>query len=174
MRTFLIIGVLALFFVLPAQAELQDLGPANDFKLKLYGGGNLQLSKALEKGPVLLDFWATWCAPCKKALPHYQKLYEKYAEQGFQVIAVSQDDPRSQPKIGAFFKSQKLDLPCVLDSDKQVGRKWRVQVLPTSFLIDTEGNIRMQQVGFIDGHERELEKYIRELLNLEPEADDAR
>lgn len=137
---------------------------APDFELEVFGGGSVKLSDALENGPVLVDFWATWCTPCLRAMPSYQKLYAKYRSQGFTVLAVSQDVPRAQKKIGAFFAKHGLEFPALLDGDGKVARRYEVLSLPTSFLVAPDGRIVERHVGFLDGDERDLEARLQPLL----------
>jgi thiol-disulfide isomerase/thioredoxin len=148
---------------------LEDLGKAHDFRLRTADGKTFVLSEALEKGPVLLDFWATWCAPCKVAMPRWAALAERYADHGVQLVAVSQDDPRSQPKILPYMRSQGFDFPALLDGEKQVGRKYRVNNLPTTFLIGADGTIVTHHVGYREGDEHAVEAVLRELLELDPD-----
>jgi peroxiredoxin len=137
---------------------------APDFELEVFGGGSIELSKALEKGPVLVDFWATWCTPCLRAMPSYQKLYAKYRNQGFTVLAVSQDVPKAQKTIGEFFEKRKLEFPALLDGDGKVAGKYGVMSLPTSFLVAPDGRVVSRHTGFLDGDEKELEAQIQALL----------
>lgn len=144
-----------------------DLGQAHLFRLRTAEGGMFALEDALEQGPVILDFWATWCAPCKIALPRWQELAERYEEHGVQLITVSQDDPRSQPKILPYMRSQGFEFPALLDGDKQVGRRYRVTNLPTTFLIAQDGTILSHHVGYREGDERAVEAQLRKHLGLE-------
>jgi peroxiredoxin len=137
---------------------------APDFELEVFGGGKIKLSEALEKGPVLVDFWATWCGPCRRAMPSYQQLYAKYGRQGFQVLAVSQDTPTSQAKIGEFFARSKLEFPALLDGHSKVANRYGVASLPTSFLVAQDGRIVERHTGFVDGDAARLEARIQALL----------
>lgn len=143
-----------------------DSGEAHLFRLRTAEGGMFALKDALEKGPVILDFWATWCAPCKIALPRWQELAERYAGHGVQLVTVSQDDPRSQPKILPYLRSQGFDFPALLDGDKQVGRRYRVTSLPTTFLIAQDGTILSHHMGYREGDENAVEKELRAHLGL--------
>lgn len=151
-------------------SPLKDLGPAPAFTLDTHGGKRVSLADYLDHGPVIIEFWATWCKPCRKEMPHLQALYERYLEQGLSVLAISQDDPRSQPKIGAFLRSQKLTFPILLDGDSRISRLFRVSAVPTTFLVSTEGRIVALHRGYRDGDERILEQEVRELLASEPAA----
>jgi len=157
---------LVLLLAVPSAAE--DLGRAHDFRLRTADGKTMTLEQALTDGPILLDFWATWCAPCKVALPRWDALAKKYAEYGVRLVTISQDDPRSQPKILPYMRSQGFDFPALLDGDKQVGRKYRVSSLPTTFLIAQDGTIVTHHVGYREGDEHEVEVDLRTLLGLEP------
>jgi peroxiredoxin len=147
-----------------APAATKDLGEAPDFTLLSHDGHPVRLADVLKHGPVILDFWATWCGPCRKALPPLQALYSKYSERGLTVLAISQDDPRSQPQIGAFVRSQKLSFPILLDSDHQVARLYRAASMPTSFLISPEGRVMAFHRGYREGDEKILEEQVLELL----------
>ena len=167
--------VLLLTVLLAASAAAaSDLGEAHDFRLRSATGGTMTLDEALDEGPILLDFWATWCAPCKVALPRWDALAKKYAEHGVRLITISQDDPRSQPKILPYMRSQGFDFPALLDGDKQVGRRYRVTSLPTTFLIAQDGTIVTHHVGYREGDEHEVEADLRALLELEPLQEESR
>ena len=160
-------------FTAPVRAD-GDLGRAHDFRLRTTDGKTMTLEQALADGPILLDFWATWCAPCKVALPRWDALAKKYAEHGVRLITISQDDPRSQPKILPYMRSQGFDFPALLDGDKQVGRRYRVTSLPTTFLIAQDGTIVTHHVGYREGDEHEVEADLRALLDLEPLQEESR
>ncbi len=154
-------------------AQLADRGQAPDFRLPRYDGGKVSLSGLLQKGPVVVDFWATWCAPCKRALPRYQELQDRYAQNGLTVVAISQDDPQGQSAIGPWVHSQRLTLPVLLDGRKSVAAQFKVGDLPTTFLIAPDGRIAATHVGYKDGDEARLEQEIRALLRLPPAGDAA-
>jgi thiol-disulfide isomerase/thioredoxin len=164
MRGAVVLAVLLL--ASPAWAQ-SDLGKAHEFRLRTAEGRSFTLSDALETGPVILDFWATWCAPCRVALPRWEELAERYAQYGVQLVTISQDDPRSQPKILPYMRSQGFEFPVLLDGDKQVGRRFRVTTLPTTFLIAADGTIVSHHVGYREGDERAVEATLRKLLDLE-------
>jgi thiol-disulfide isomerase/thioredoxin len=126
-------------------------------------GTNLQLQLADYKGKVVyLDFWASWCKPCIASFPKLNALHEKYAEQGFTVIAVNLDQKQSQAQ--AFLKSHPVSYPVVFDSGAQVAGLYSVNAMPTSFFIDKKGVIRLSHQGFNPGDEIKIEKAIKLLL----------
>jgi len=155
--------VVAALFMPPAVAA-EDLGGAPGFTLETPGGEKMSLGDALAKGPVILDFWATWCGPCRKALPHLQALYEAYKDDGLTVIAVSTDEPRNRPKINSTVRSLGLTFPVLVDGDKVVARLYRIDSVPTTFLISQAGRVTAYHRGFREGDEKLLAREVRELL----------
>jgi peroxiredoxin len=125
----------------PAQREpapLQD-HPAPDFRLTTLEGDELALSD-LRGQVVLVNFWATWCPPCRAEMPAIQSAYEQYDEQGFTVLAVNM---REQPQqVQQFMQQYELTFPALLDSTGSVGGQYRANVLPSSFFVDRQGIIR--------------------------------
>lgn len=135
--------------------------PRLDFKLPTMNGDSLQLSSL--KGKVfLLDFWASWCVPCRFANKSLVKLYDKYKEHGLEILSVSLDD-----KTKAWEKAMKKDKLTWLQINDPQGpagisaAKWQIHAIPSSFLIDKNGNV----VGY-DLEKQELENKIRELLGM--------
>ena len=94
---------------------------------------------------VLLNFWATWCPPCRAELPSMQALHEQLASKGFEVLTVNLME--SEEKIAAFRESELIDLPVLMDRDGAAARRWKVGMLPVSFVIDRQGAIRYRLVG---------------------------
>lgn len=94
---------------------------------------------------VLVNFWATWCAPCRAELPSMQALRERLAGKGFEVLAVNLME--SEEKITAYGESELIDLLFLMDRDGAVAKRWKVRMLPISFVIDRQGAIRYQLVG---------------------------
>lgn len=142
-------------------------GKPLDIRLPLFPGGEIH-DLAEDRGSVvLLDVWATWCEPCREALPIYQQLLEQYSARGLKVYALSVDeDPR---QIGPFLKEAKIALPVLIDKDAAVAeRDLNVEVLPTSFILDRRGVIRYRHgvdVGAADFRARcraEIESLLAE------------
>ncbi len=94
---------------------------------------------------VLVNFWATWCPPCREEMPSMQALREQLADKGFEVLAVNLME--SEEKIAAFRESELIDLPVLMDRDGAAAKRWKVGMLPISFVIDRRGAIRYQLVG---------------------------
>ncbi|MBU0741284.1 TlpA family protein disulfide reductase [bacterium] len=160
----LVAALMAAALLAPPAAAGEDLGAAPGFTLETPGGEMMSLDDALAKGPVILDFWATWCGPCRKALPHLQALYEEHEGDGLTVIAVSTDEPRNRPKITATVRSLGLTFPVLIDGDKEVARLYRVDAVPTTFVISPAGRVTAYHRGYREGDEKQLAREVRELL----------
>lgn len=125
------------------------------------GKGRVDISH-LKGKVVLVDFWATWCEPCKKSFPKLEELRIKYESAGLVIVGVSEDDDGDG--IKAFGATYGAKFPLVWDKDKTVAGRWKPTTMPTSFLIDKNGIIRIVEAGFVDGGEKEIEKELKSLL----------
>lgn len=123
---------------------------APDFNLPAPDGKRVELSKLLEKGPVLLDFWATWCKPCIKAMPKLNEIHEKYKDKGLTVIGVNEDGPRGRNRIRPFLNGKNITFQIAIDSDGSVMKRMQVRALPTTILIAPDGEIILRQAGLSD------------------------
>ena len=134
---------------------------APDFTLRTLDGPNLRLQE--QRGRVVLvNFWATWCGPCRQEMPHLNRLYDKYRAAGFTLLGVNiDDDARNAAGL-----STKLGLkfPVLLDTDKKVSHLYDLATMPSTVLIDRDGRVRFIHLGYKDGYENTYEKQIRELL----------
>ncbi len=138
-----------------------------DFTLQTPEGDSIQLRTLLQKGPVLLDFWATWCKPCLKSLPRLDDLYREYREQGFSVLAVNVDGPRSLAKVNPMIHSLDLSVPVVLDTDRKVVRLYQISGFPTSILLNSQGKKITTVRGYHPGDTRVIRKHVQSLLERE-------
>lgn len=135
---------------------------APEFELIDLNGKSVKLSDYNGK-PVLLNFWATWCPPCKDEMPHMEKLYKKYKKDGFEILAVNVTTSEKDPKhVGQFVDEYKLTFPIPLDEKGTVFHEYAIIGYPTSFFIDSDGVIRRKVMGPVV--EEELEKEILKLL----------
>jgi cytochrome c biogenesis protein CcmG/thiol:disulfide interchange protein DsbE len=139
--------------------------PAPAFELRDLVGKTLS-SESLKGQVVLIDFWATWCAPCRKAMPELQALHEKYASRGFSVVGVSIDEGGAA-KVKKFVTSAKISYPIAVDSDHAPAwEAFRVKAVPAAFLIDRQGNIVAQWTG-VPADGAELATKVEELLRVD-------
>lgn len=131
----------------PESASAKQHRPAPDFTLPLIDGGQLQLSSYRGK-VVLLDFWATWCVPCREETPHFVELQQKYGAQGLQIIGVSMDD--SPDPVHTFYQQFHVNYPVVMGTADVGAAYGGVLGLPIAFLIDREGRIYAKHMGATD------------------------
>ena len=133
---------------------------APQFSLTGIDGHNLDLS-ALRGKVVLLDFWATWCAPCKSEIPHFIDLQNKYGPQGLQIVGLSMDD--SVAPVQKFYAAEKMNYPVAVADDKLAEAYGGVLGLPVAFLIDREGRIIAKHTGETDAavFEREIGEAVK-------------
>ncbi|MGH9677360.1 MAG: TlpA disulfide reductase family protein [Candidatus Acidiferrum sp.] len=131
--------------------------PAPDFTLQTLDGKSVKLSDFRGKA-VLLNFWATWCAPCKVEMPWLVELYQKYQAQGFEIVGVAQDDS-GKDAISRFVKEQKVPYTILQGTDPVADAYGGMQFLPASFYIDRNGKIVKTVFGIIG--ENEIEDNIK-------------
>lgn len=144
-----------------AHAAVTPQATAPDFTLKSAEGRNLRLAE--QRGQVVMvNFWASWCGPCKVEMPHLNKLYDKYRASGFTLLAVNiDDDARTGSATAAKWG---LKFPVLLDADKQVSKLYDLGSMPATVLIDRDGKVRYLHRGYKDGVEELYERQIRELV----------
>ena len=116
-----------------------------------------------EKATVV-DFWATWCKPCVKAMPKLDDLYQDFADQGLGVIGISCDGPRSVGKIKPVIKSMDIQYPILKDIDCEVMNAHEFQAFPTLVLLDEDGKISWVHEGFKSGDEEEIKERVLAML----------
>ena len=137
--------------------------------MQLLDGEKTSIHALLEDGPLLIDFWATWCKPCKKVMKHLDRYHEAYGEHGFKVLMVNQDTPRSLGKVKSYIRSQKYTFYVGLDPNQKIAKKLNGLLMPTLILVDKDGTIMWRHQGYMPGEEVEIEHQIRSILNLESE-----
>jgi peroxiredoxin len=141
----------------PAASELEGK-PAPNFKLEGLDGKSISLAD-LKGKVIVLDFWATWCGPCRLSLPHLDKLYQAQKEKGLQVFALDQQEGKDE--VDAFVKKTGLTVPVLLDSEGKVGSQYGVTGIPQTVVINKDGKITKIFVGFDpDSSPAELEKAV--------------
>jgi len=134
---------------------------APDFTLRSATGPNLRLQE--QRGRVvLINFWATWCGPCRQEMPQLVKLYDKYKAAGFVVLGVSvDDDTRHASDVAA---RMGLNFPVLLDNMKTTSKLYDLATMPTTFIVDRDGKVRYIHAGYLNGYEDLYDKEIRGLL----------
>ena len=168
----LLIIIPIMMFVLISGESLETGGKIPDLKLKLLDGKKTSIHTLLEDGPLLIDFWATWCKPCKKVMKHLNKYHNKYEKNGFKVLMVNQDTPRSMGKVKSYIRSQKYSFYVGLDPNQKIAKKLNGLIMPTLILIDTDGTILWRHQGYMPGEEVEIESWIQSAIGFSSDESD--
>ncbi len=156
---FLLTLILFADFALAAQNV--SLKPAADFTVKSLSGKNIKLSE--QRGRVvILNFWATWCTPCKKELPFFNTLYKKYKGVGLQILGVNIDKGRSE--VVRMSRDLNLAFPILLDPKGEISDLYLVRSMPTTYVIGKDGMVHHIHWGFGPDEPARYEKEIRALL----------
>jgi peroxiredoxin len=134
---------------------------APDFAAKSDSGRNVRLSE-LRGQVVLINFWASWCGPCRQELPLLNKIYGRYRAAGFMLLAVNVDDNRKDAE--AMLKRLDLRFPTLFDVSKNVSKLYGVDMMPSTLVIDRDGRVRYVHRGYYEGYERKYDQQVRELL----------
>jgi len=147
----------------PVAYSRPDIGmPAQDFRLMDLDGEVHSLAKHQGK-VVFLNFWATWCGPCKVEMPAMEALYQAFRSQGLEILAVSVDQ-QGAAVTRPFKEAMGLSFPILHDSDYQVGLTYGARTLPMTYVIDRKGVIRQRVFGARDWNSPEARQLMRELL----------
>lgn len=165
LKSFLILFLcIGLAFLLPHCAKKpREFVNAPEFTLRTIGDEEISLS-SLRGKVVLLDFWATWCGPCRESIPHLAQLHREYQNKGFVLIGMSMDKQVSGDTMRHFIKSMDIPYPIIITPEK-VANQYGVTALPTTVFIDKKGRLRGKIVGFNSSIARQMESTIAELAS---------
>lgn len=157
----LLLLITALIISHTAFAAKTLTGPAPDFTLKSVDGSNLRLSE--QRGQVvLINFWASWCGPCRQEMPLLDEIQQKYSKLGFTVLGVNVDkDPAKADKI---LKDIPVTFPVLYDSEGTVSKLFDVSAMPTTVIVDRDGSMRFLHLGFKPGYEDIYVDHIKTLI----------
>ena len=153
---------LAAAFVLPAFAASSS-GPAPGFQLSGRGGKTVDLAQF--KGQVvMINFWATWCGPCRQEMPLLEDIYKKYKPMGFTMLAVNvePDSKAAEAWLGKLAKP--VTFPVAFDVDSKVSKAYKVAGMPSTVFVDRKGNVRVMHKGYKAGDENFYLTQIRSML----------
>jgi thiol-disulfide isomerase/thioredoxin len=139
-------------------------GKITDFTLKNLENKRTTYSEIKGEKLTILDFWATWCKPCTRAIPKLVSIYEDYKEKGVQVIGINVDSPRNLPKVKPFVRSKGITYPILLDSNNEVMNRLQITIMPTLLIISEDDEILFMHRGYRPGDELILREKIDELL----------
>ena len=156
---------LALLVTVFAATSLASSGlegrPAPDFALKSSTGENLRLSE-YRGDVVMINFWATWCGPCRQEMPLLDELYTRYQRVGFNLLGVNIDD--DSRRAMQMIEELGVNFPVLFDARKEVSKLYEVEAMPVTVLVDREGNVRHVHHGYKPGYEDAYLDQVRALL----------
>lgn len=160
MRKFIFSISLFIFFC--NQAAIAGRIP--DFKLKNLDNKTVAYSQVKGKKLTVIDFWATWCKPCVRAMPKLVKLHEQYKSEGVEFIGVNVDGTRNLSKVKPFANALNISYPVLLDENNDVMNKLKVTAMPTLIIANADDEIVFFHQGYRPGDEKVLEEEIKKLL----------
>jgi thiol-disulfide isomerase/thioredoxin len=167
MRKHIFAIFLFIFFAAPVFA-----GKLPDFKLKNLENKTVSYSQLKGKKVTVIDFWATWCKPCVRAIPKLVKLHEQYKNDGVEFIGVNVDGTRNLPKVKPFAHSLNIAYPVLLDENNEVMNKLKVTAMPTIIITNADDEIVFFHQGYRPGDEKTLEDEIKKLLTASESANE--
>jgi len=151
----------ATFAAAPALAVAPPSGPAPAFELQSMAGKAVNLAQF--KGQVvMINFWASWCGPCRQEMPILEKLHAKYKPMGFTMVGVNVE-PDSKLAVD-WLKATPVTFPILFDTKSEVSKLYQVQGMPNTVIIDRKGNLRWLHRGYKPGDENEYLDQIRALV----------
>ena len=160
LRITLLGAVLSIFMAssLASSGLVGQMAP--DFVLKSATGENLRLSEYRGE-VVMINFWATWCGPCRQEMPLLDELYNRYQRVGFNLLGINIDD--DSRRAMAMVNELDISFPVLFDEDKKVSKLYEVEAMPLTILLDREGTVRHVHHGYKPGYEQ---KYLNEIRSL--------
>jgi peroxiredoxin len=160
-RRLLFVSCLALGMPTLAMGAASPGAPAPDFKLAARDGGNVSLAD-LRGQVVMINFWATWCGPCRQEMPLFTQLQSKYEPLGFTLLAVNVE-PDSAAAV-TWLKGMPITFPILFDTDSAVAGRFGVEGMPSTVFVDRKGQVRYVHRGYKPGDEAKYADMIRSLV----------
>jgi peroxiredoxin len=136
-------------------------GPAPDFTLKSRDGKNVRLSE-LQGQVVMINFWASWCGPCRQEMPHLEDIHEEYADYGFTLLGINVDE--KQELAEKLLAQIPVNFPILFDPSSTVSKQYNVDAMPTTILIDRDGSLRHLHRAYRPGFEDMYRDQIKALV----------
>jgi peroxiredoxin len=136
-------------------------GKAMDFTLPSRAGENVRLNE-LTGDVVLVNFWASWCGPCRKELPKLEEIHQKYKDMGVTILGINIDENKELSQ--RLLKDITVNFPILYDHTNKVSEPYNIEAMPSTFIIDKSGNFRFKHLGYLDGYELAYEEQIKQLM----------
>ncbi|MFZ3092052.1 MAG: TlpA disulfide reductase family protein [Nitrospirota bacterium] len=144
-------------------ANLPEIGrPAPDFTLKDTSGKNASL-KDYKGRVVMINFWATWCPPCRQEMPSMEELFKEYNKKGFEILAISSDS-QGEKIVKPFMEFYELNFRALMDPEGNVHSIYGVTAIPTTYIVDKQGNVTHKIMGPMDWKDKKSKEMIERLL----------
>lgn len=151
----------ALVLAMPPPAGAAEGAPAPTFTLPARAGGEVSLA-GLKGQVVLINFWATWCGPCRKEMPLLDQIYQRYKSLGFTLLAVNvEEDSAGAEK---WLAATPVSFPVLFDRQNAVSKLYDVTAMPSTVIVDRKGNVRFVHYGYVPGTENAYQDQIRTLI----------
>lgn len=152
----------SIVFVISSSAFSAEVsGPAPDFTLKSNVGKNIKLSE-LRGEVVMINFWASWCGPCRQEMPLLDALYKQYKDYGFTLLGVNVDE--QQDAADKLLKKIPVSFPVLYDASSSVVELYEVDAMPSTILVDRDGNMRYLHRGYKPGYEDHYDAEVKALV----------
>ncbi len=159
-RTAVVLSAIAVVFMFTGLSRNTTVSKAPNFSLKTSDGKVVKLSD-LKGKTVVLNFWATWCGPCRAEIPGFIDVYNKYKSKGLEIVGISLDQG-GWSDVNPFVKEYNITYPVVLGNDDLARRYGNIEAIPTTFIVDKKGMIAKQHVGYMK--EADFETLVKDLL----------
>lgn len=159
MLTFLLTGL-----TFAQQEEEVQAVPAPHFTAQNLDGSTFKLEDALGKGPIIINFWATWCVSCMREMQALKPIYAAHQKDSLQILSVSIDGPRSIGKVPDLIKARNIPYTVLLDPEASVKQAFGVRNVPQMFVLDRYGLVIYHHLGFGPGDDAKIEELLRRML----------
>ena len=158
----LLIILLTSMMLLTSSLQAAEIsGKAPDFTLKSRSGKNIRLAELRGK-VVMLNFWASWCTPCREEMPLLEKIHQRYESLGFTLLGINIENTHDDVK--KFLSDVKVSFPVLYDTTNKVSELYSISAMPTTILIDRDGNMRFLHKGYKPGYEESYRQQVKTLL----------
>lgn len=164
MRTAAVLISCALLMAVCVHAE-----PHRGLTMSDLEGRIIEVDSLLVSGPVVLNFWTTWCKPCRREMPHIEKIAEELEPKGVHFAAISLDGVRNKKAVEAYIKKYEVGLPVYYDTDWKLAKMFNVMGIPTTILLDDNAETVYMTRGYRPGDEIVLKKKVEALLKQDQE-----